>query len=121
MPLHGRAAARPRRRGRSLVRAASPRRQARPRVAGGVLWIVIVAVLLAGIVALNVAVLRLNMQVEQLDDQRDELATKRESIAAELSTRLPPGESRTPPRRRLGLVAPASTTYVELKRRGDRR
>ena len=46
------------------------RRQARPRVAGGVLWIVIVATLLAGIVALNVAVLRLNMQVEQLDNHR---------------------------------------------------
>ena len=41
------------------VTPAPPRpRAARPRVAGGVLWIVLVAVLLAGIVAVNVAALR---------------------------------------------------------------
>ncbi len=46
----------------------------------------IVAALLAGIVALNVAVLRLNMQVEQLDNQHDELVSKRENIQSQLSS-----------------------------------
>src|SRR5205085_10512058 len=43
-----------------------PRPAARRRVTGGVVWIVFVAVLLTGIVALNVAVLRLNVQLDRL-------------------------------------------------------
>jgi cell division protein FtsL len=94
------------------------RRQARPRVAGGVLWIVIVAGLLAGIVALNVAVLRLNMKVEQLDNQRDQLVTKRENIQSQLSSTAAAGRIEELATKTLHLGAPASTTYLELKRRG---
>lgn len=96
----------------------SARRQARPRVAGGVLWIVIVAALLAGIVALNVAALRLNMRVEQLDNQRDELVTKRENIQSQLSATAAAGRIEELATKTLHLGAPASTTYLELKHRG---
>ena len=92
----------------------APRARARPLVAGGVLWIVVVAALLAGIVALNVAVLRLNVQVEQLDRQREQLAAKRDALQTELSTAAAGGQvERTAVR--LGLVAPVSTRYLELK------
>jgi cell division protein FtsL len=94
----------------------APRARARPLVAGGVLWIVIVAALLAGIVALNVAVLRLNVQVEQLDGQRDELASKRNALQTEVSTAAAGGRIETAAVQRLGLVAPESTTYLELTR-----
>ena len=94
----------------------APRARPRPLVAGGVLWIVIVAALLAGIVALNVAVLRLNVQVEQLDGQRDELASKRNALQTEVSTAAAGGRIETAAVQRLGLVAPESTTYLELKR-----
>ena len=94
----------------------APRARARPLVAGGVLWIVVVAALLAGIVALNVAVLRLNVQVEQLDGQRDELASKRNALQTEVSTAAAGGRIETAAVERLGLVAPDSTTYLELKR-----
>ena len=94
------------------------RPQARPRVAGGVLWIVIVAALLAGIVALNVAVLRLNMQVEQLDDQHDELVSKRENIQAQLSSTAAAGRIEDIATKTLHLGAPASTTYLELGHSG---
>jgi cell division protein FtsL len=94
----------------------APRARARPLVAGGVLWIVVVAALLAGIVALNVAVLRLNVQVEQLDGQRDKLASKRDAIQTELSTAAAGGRVESAAVERLGLVAPESTTYLELKR-----
>ena len=97
-------------------RAARPK--ARPRVAGGVLWIVIVAALLAGIVALNVAVLRLNMQVEQLENQRDELVTKRENIQAQLSSTAAAGRIEEIATKTLHLGAPAATTYLELKHHG---
>jgi cell division protein FtsL len=96
----------------------APRARARPRplVAGGVLWIVVVAALLAGIVALNVAVLRLNVQVEQLEGQRDKLASKRNALQTEISTAAAGGRVETAAVERLGLVAPESTTYLELKR-----
>jgi len=93
------------------------RPRAGPRVAGGVLWIVIVAIFLAGIVALNVAVLRLNVQVEQLDGQRDKLAGKRDALQTELSTAAAGGRIEAAAVGRLGLGAPESTTYLELKPR----
>jgi cell division protein FtsL len=94
----------------------APRARARPLVAGGVLWIVVVAILLAGIVALNVAVLRLNVAVQQLDAQRDELASKRDALQTQLSTAAAGGRVEKAAVQRLGLVAPESTTYLELKR-----
>jgi hypothetical protein len=92
-----------------------PKATATPRVAGGVLWIVAVAALLAGIVALNVAVLRLNVQVEELDGQREQLAAKRDALQTELSTAAAGGRVENAAVRRLGLVAPASTRFLELK------
>jgi hypothetical protein len=92
-----------------------PRTAARPRVAGGVVWIVAVAALLAGIVALNVAVLRLNVQVEQLDRQRDPLAAKRDALQTDLSTAAAGGRIEKAAVGRLSLVAPVSTRYLELK------
>jgi outer membrane murein-binding lipoprotein Lpp len=96
---------------------AAPRVRARPRVAGGVFWIAVVTVLLAGIVALNVAVLRLSVQVEQLDSQRAELAAKRDALQTDLSTAVAAGRIQGLAVDRLGLVAPDSTTYLDLKRR----
>jgi outer membrane murein-binding lipoprotein Lpp len=95
----------------------APRTRSTPRVAGGVLWIAVVTVLLAGIVALNVAVLRLSVQVEQLDSQRAKLAAKRDALQTDLSTAVAAGRIEGLAVDRLGLVAPESTTYLELRRR----
>jgi hypothetical protein len=46
------------------------------RVAGGVVWIALVAVLLTGIVALNVAVLKLNLRLDQLGEDKAKLRTE---------------------------------------------
>jgi hypothetical protein len=43
------------------------------RLAGGVLWIVVAAALLAGVVAVNVAVLRLNLSLDGVNRQRAQL------------------------------------------------
>jgi len=43
------------------------------RIAGGVFWIVAVAALLAGVVAINVAVLRLNLSLDGVNRQRAQL------------------------------------------------
>jgi cell division protein FtsL len=75
---------------------------------------VIVAALLAGIVALNVAVLRLNMQAEQLDNQHDELVSKNEGLQSQISTAAAAGRVEELGKA-LGLGSPASTTYLQLK------
>jgi cell division protein FtsL len=116
------APAKPRRAPATPRPQARPRRasraRARPRVAGGVLWIVVVAALLSGIVALNVAVLRLNMQVEQLDNQRDQLVSKRDGLQSQISTAAAAGRIEELATKMLHLGAPQSTTYLDLKRRG---
>ena len=42
-------------------------------LSGGVMWIVVFAVLLAGVVAINVAVLRLNLQLDDTGRERTDL------------------------------------------------
>jgi cell division protein FtsL len=94
----------------------APDTRSAPRVAGGVLWIAVIAVLLAGIVALNVAALRLNVRVEQLDGEKQKLAAERDALQTKLSTAIAAGRIQGLAVDHLGLVAPDSTTYLELKR-----
>jgi hypothetical protein len=76
---------------------------------------VLVATLLAGIVALNVAVLRLNVQAEELDDERAELAARRDNLEAELSRGAAAGRIEAVAGR-YGLSEPVETSYVRLAR-----
>jgi cell division protein FtsL len=80
-------ARRPRRRApeRPAPRATTrPRRRHVHRVRAHIVWMVVFAVLLAGVVALNVAVLRANVSVHQLDQQ---IAQKQSEIQALASQR----------------------------------
>jgi cell division protein FtsL len=101
-------------------RAATPRRrpQARRGVAGGAAWIVLVAVLLAGVVALNVAVLRLNVQLDKLNVERTRLRAEKQAMAAQLSLAAASPRIQSLARRE-GLVSadPTQTTYVRLRPR----
>jgi cell division protein FtsL len=91
--------------------SAAPRR----RLAGGVVWIGLLAVLLVGVVALNVAVLRLNMQIERLGQQRLELEAQNALLESKVSSTLAPSRVKREARTRLGLVPAADPTYVELR------
>jgi cell division protein FtsL len=106
------------------VRKPRSRAEARPRprrraqglqVSGGIFWISAFAILLAGVVALNVAVLRVNMSVGNLNKQQLELQAQNQTLASEVSSA---GSSILIERtaRRLGLVpAPAAdTSYLDL-------
>jgi cell division protein FtsL len=75
------------------------------------------ALLLAGVVAVNVAVLRAHMAVTRLENQQAQLQAQNEALASQLSA------ARSAPRivaaaHRLGLVqAPGpDTTYLDLGR-----
>jgi len=112
-PVAGR---RPRQRPQSGVR---PRRRGHGvRLTGGILWISAFAVLLAGVVAVNVAVLRVNMNVTNLNRQQLDLQAQNATLASQLSSA---GSSLRIEQaaRRLGLVpAPAAdTSYVDLGRK----
>ncbi len=79
-------------------------------------WIVIVATLLAGIVALNVAVLRLNVQAEELETERAKLAAERDNFEAELSRGAAAGRIEELAESTYGLTLPVETSYVRLAR-----
>jgi cell division protein FtsL len=97
---------------RSRIR---PRRRSTPLVAGGVAWIVLVAALLAGIVALNVAALRLNLEAQRLEDRKQELRAQNAAVASELSSLATAGRIEAAATEKLGLVAPVETTYVRVR------
>jgi cell division protein FtsL len=108
-------ARRPRPRPQSVPRAR--RRTQGLRLTGGIFWISAFAVLLAGVVALNVAVLRVNMNVNDLNKQQADLQAQNQALASQLSSA---GSSIRIEQaaRRLGLVpAPAAdTSYLDLAR-----
>jgi hypothetical protein len=75
--------------------------------------------LLAGVVALNVAVLRLNLRFDELTNERSELRAENAELAAKLAARLSSPRTSSLARRALGLTRadPATTTYLDLSER----
>lgn len=103
-----------------------PRAQAvrspRARLAGGAAWITLVAVLLAGVVALNVAVLRLNVQLDGLSEERTRLRAENAELSSQIASKAQAGRIQLLARGRLGLE-PADAgrwTYLDLSRAGQR-
>jgi cell division protein FtsL len=105
--------------------AATPRPRRRPAakpkpkpraVTGGVVWIVLLGVLLAGVVAVNVAVLRQNVELDQLGRERVQLRADAARLQSSISSNSASARVENDARRRLGLVPadPAATSYVEL-------
>jgi cell division protein FtsL len=106
----------------TTARPARARRAARPRaqkpVTGPVLWIGVLTVLLAGVVAMNVAVLRLNMTLDRLGRERAQLRADTAALQSQLSSAAATGRIEALAVKRLGYVpaTPDQTTYVQLGR-----
>jgi cell division protein FtsL len=95
------------------------RSRGRPRLlGGGVLWILLFAVLLGGVVAVNVAVLRLNLQLDEVGRERSELRADIAGIRAELSSSAATARIERVATSELGRVQadPDETTFVRLRR-----
>ena len=105
-PRRRRAAARPAARGR-----------AKARPFGGVLWIVVAAVLLAGVVAVNVAVLQLNVRLDELGRERIQLQAETKRLSSQLSSASANARIESQAKSRLGLVPadPELTFHVQLQ------
>lgn len=91
-------------------------RAARGAFAGGVLWIVVLGALLAGVVAINVLVLRLNVQLDDLRRDRAELKAEIATTRAQLSSAASNARIEHEAATKLGLVEadPNATTYLRL-------
>lgn len=93
--------------------------QAKPRLlGGGVLWIVLFAVLLAGVVAVNVAVLRLNVELDQVGQERSQLKADIAGLRSELSSVAATARIERVATKDLGLTLadPDTMIYVRLRR-----
>ena len=102
-----------RRRAAARPRAAARRR---PALLGGVAWIGLLAALLAGIVALNVAALQLNVERDRLAHRKAELRAQNALLSARLSSAAaaPQVAALARTRLRLAPATPEQTTYVDL-------
>jgi cell division protein FtsL len=101
---------------RPRARPAPQRAPRQRRVAGGVIWIGIVAALLAGVVATNVALLRQNMKLDQLGRERANLRAQNAALSVQLSSAASAPRIQGLAAKRLGLVqaTPDQTSYVTL-------
>jgi cell division protein FtsL len=108
------APARPRARPKPKPRA-KPKVQPRRRVAGGVVWIGLVAALLAGVVALNVAVLRLNIRLDQTQSERNQLRADNAQLNTEIAAKAASGRILGLASGRLGL-RPTNPDYLDLRK-----
>jgi hypothetical protein len=101
-----------------LLQARPRTRRKQRRVTAGVLWISAFALLLAGVVAVNVAVLRANVAVNNLDKQQLELQAQNAALASQVSSAVASIRIEQAARR-FGLVpAQASdTSYLDLNKK----
>jgi cell division protein FtsL len=96
-----------------------PRRATtRPRLAGGAAWIALTAVLLAGVVFLNVAVLRLNLQMDDLGSKRTKLRAENAALASQVSSAADSLKIEAQARKLLGLEPAGAdqVSYLDLSR-----
>jgi len=95
------------------------RRRARARARGGILWIAICGLLLAGVVFVSVAVLQLNLALDSANSERTKLRAENAAMQSQLSGAL--ASTRIEARAKVedGLVAadPSTIGYVDLGRR----
>jgi len=96
---------------------ARPRVRARKaRARGGILWIAIGGILLAGVVFVNVAVLQLNLRLDSANSERSKLLAQNAALQSDYSALLSSTRIEQTATTRLGLVYkdPDTYGYVDL-------
>jgi cell division protein FtsL len=93
---------------------------ARTRTFGGVLWIVVFAALLGGVVAVNVAVLQLNVRLYELGRERVQLRADNARLSSEISRAGADARVESQARSKLGLQPAETTVFIDLAPRAAR-
>ena len=88
------------------------------RARGGILWIVVSGILLAGVVFVNVAVLQLNLALDSANSERTKLRAENAALSSQLSGELASWHIQARASKELGLVYadPGQYGYVNLGR-----
>ncbi len=104
---------RPRTRPKPQTRAG---RKQQSRARGGILWIVVSGILLAGVVFVNVAVLRLNLSLDSTSSERTKLRAENAALQSQLSSELASSHIQSRAAKEYGLVYadPSQYGYVNL-------
>jgi hypothetical protein len=107
-----------RRRPAAVPRARTRTRKRQRRVTAGVIWISAFALLLAGVVAVNVAVLRANVAVNKLDKEQVDLQAQNAALSVQVSSSIASIRIEQTARH-FGLVpaSAADTSYIDLNRK----
>jgi uncharacterized protein HemX len=94
-----------------------PRAKRRGHARGAILWIVVGALVLGGVVFVNLAVLRLNLALDDATQQRSKLRAENAALASQLSSALTSPKIQSLSRRQ-GLVDAdlATIGYIDLDR-----
>jgi cell division protein FtsL len=113
---HAATVAQPVPRPRRTSRAAA-RRRARAR--GGILWIAIGGILLAGVVFVNVAVLQLNLQLDSTNAERSKLLAENANLQTQYSRLMSTPRITAAVTKRFGLVYkdPTEYRYVDVAKK----
>ena len=96
-----------------------PRKKSQSRARGGILWIAVSGILLAGVVFVNVAVLRLNLGLDGANSERVKLRAENAALQSQLSSELASPRIQSQAAKRLGLVYadPSDYGYVDLTKK----
>ena len=94
------------------------RKRAQARARGGILWIVVSGILLAGVVFVNVAVLQLNLKLDSSNSDRTKLIAENAALQSQYSQLISSQRIQQQAVRQLGLQYsdPSTYGYVNLSR-----
>ena len=100
-------------------RAATRPRARRARARGGILWIAIGGILLAGVVFVNVAVLQLNLRLDSANAERSKLLADNAALQTQYSSLIASPRVTAAAKQQYGLVYqdPSESGYVNLAKK----
>jgi cell division protein FtsL len=87
------------------------RKRPHARARGGILWIAVSGILLAGVVFVNVAVLRLNLSLDSTNAERTKLRAENAALQSNLSRELASAHIETRAAKEFGLTYADPTHY----------
>ena len=97
-----------------LARSRARRKtKTRARARGGILWIAVSGILLAGVVFVNVAVLRLNINLDSANQQRVKLRAQNAALQSQLASALGSQRIQAQTHGQDGLV-PSTPSYLNI-------
>jgi cell division protein FtsL len=100
-------------------RVTTRRRATKARARGGILWIAIGGILLAGVVFVNVAVLQLNLRLDSANTERSKLLADNAALQTEYSRLISSPRITSAAKKQFGLVYrdPSEYVYVDLAKK----